>query len=337
MTQPSVFRHRHPDLVNATCSLIREFRRFAVRNGYREVNRVGISRHMDQSIRFTNSTISPLKPRLESPVTEELFLVQPAVRLRNLDHWNARGKMSPVGCSLIAMGTLYPPGMLKQSVADAVRFLVEALGFEREQLSVSVPKVYVSEFRGAVPDVNLAVETDERISRYEYGMQGVSGIAVQISIKTRRETADAISVVSIERDGVPIAVETAFSANMLLSLRSELIHPVLATVGALAADYYVSALISLDCLGTAAMLMAEGLQPKARGREGRLRQLLRTCAAASGPVPVDWSVIASVLAEAEFTIRSCLSPVDSTVFSEVSSGELSHRMAVALSSYTAPS
>ncbi len=96
------------DPVRDTSLVIEEFRRACLARGYVEHARTSLVSRHDPSIRFTNSTISVLKPLVEPRVTERRFLIQPALRLRNLSHVRRTGQMSPFGCYFMAFGAVVP-------------------------------------------------------------------------------------------------------------------------------------------------------------------------------------------------------------------------------------
>lgn len=99
-----------------------------------------------------------------------------------------------------------------------------------------------------------------------------------------------------------------------MALRDDLDHPVLATAGALAADHGVDALIALDCLGTAVTLMTEGLRPVARGRGGRLREMLRI--ALTTAEAADWAGAVDTVVHAEAALRRRLSAPEPGLFDQ---------------------
>ena len=252
------------------------------------------------------------------------------MRLRNLDYWNVRGKMSPFGCSFVAMGTLMPASSIGQALDDLIVFLSRHVGLYEQRLQLGVYREHL-DLLSLVSASGMRVVAGEAQEDYlyRYGMPDMSGRSIKITAsEPNGGVTEVAAVVEVARLGAPIAVETAFSVNILLTSRESLIHPVLASVGALGADEGVDTLIALDCLGTAVSLLAEGLLPTARGRGGRLRQLLRTAVKAS-PV-LDWPSVITRLADAETSVRSNLSPPDRSLFEDLSASDTAARFGAAL-------
>ena len=321
---------RHPDPIGAGVAVIDAFRRCAVGDGYGEAQRSGLSRHHDTSIRFTNSTISAMKPLLDRPLEEGRFLVQPAVRLRNLDYWRRTSSMSGYGCSFVALGTLAPPGEVQRCHEEAIHFLVEGVGVGSERIVLRASSEH-PEMVTAARTAGGTVEVDgydQARYRHVYGVAGLTGRNTNIAIRTSRGVIDVANVIVMERDGRAIAVEVAYGVNMLVALRDDLDHPVLATPGALAADHGVDTLIAIDCLGTAVTLMTEGLRPVARGRGGRLRGMLSTALDTVGAA--DWAGAAETVAHAEAALRRRLSEPEPGLFAEETPATVAARVGSAL-------
>lgn len=238
-----------------------------------------VSRH-DPSIRFTNSTISSLKPLIALDPVPPTFLCQPALRLRNLDHYLDVGDCSPFGCSFHAFGALWPASGLEAACALAHEVLGALLPAERLVL------------RGAPVDADLLAagrSTGWRVAtaagpldpfRHVFGLDGTTGRNVNLALTgvgASGRTVDVGNVIVLEQDGRVRAVELAFGVNMLLLVGRDLDHPVLATP---AADVlgpghdHAPDLMALDALMASAVLCLDGLRPVSRGRNGRYRQLL---------------------------------------------------------------
>jgi hypothetical protein len=301
-------------------ALIETFRDNCTASGYTEQRRVGLVRHHDPSIRFTNSTISVLKAHLDAPVKERVFLVQPAIRLRNLAYWQEHGHMSGFGCYFIALGTLSPPELIADVHAESADLLVNGLGIRPSRVLLRCSSADVDLCQAAAR-YGLQVEIDGYAPvryRHVFGIDGVTGRNTNLAIITRQGPMDVANVIIIERRGQPIAVESAYGVNMVLAQRDQLAHPVLASVGAAALSYGVTSFISLDALGAAVGLLGEGLRPVARGRGGKLRtflKLLATDDALSGGAVRE---AVGAVAEADRSIREHVSPPASGLFEESS-------------------
>lgn len=276
---------------------------------------MGLASHFDESVRFTNSTISALKQQLISSQDGRHFLVQPAVRLRNLNHWRRTREMSPYGCSFVALGTLAPPDQVAQAHGEVVDFLA-AVGVERERILLRVSSADIDLLDGAAR-AHSQVEIDgyeQARYRHVFGMPGVSGRNTNIAVDTGAGSVDVANVIIIERAGLPIAVETAYGVSMIVTLRDRFDHPVLASPGSLSLDAGVDSLMAADCIGTAIALLLEGLAPVARGRGGRLRTMLSLFFRLAPRADV--TLAASSVARAETAIRHYLSPPTAGLFTE---------------------
>lgn len=262
--------------------VIEAFRWVCLRHGCTEHSRVPLVSSHDTSIRFTNSTISVLKPLLTAAVPQRAFLVQPALRLRNLTHWQRTGRMSAFGCYFTAFGALLPPTGLADAHRLVREFLGAGLGIPRDRLLLQVSSRDPDLLRvGRLLKVPLRVDGyDQQRYRHRFGMPGVSGRNANISVAGRHGWADVANIILIEGGGRPLGVEVAFGVNMVLAQTARLDHPVLASIGALAGRYGYRDLIVQDAIGCAAVLAMEATRPVARGRGGNYRSFLRILAAA---------------------------------------------------------
>lgn len=306
-------------LASASAELIEEFRDHCRGDGYTEARRVGLARHHDPSIRFTNSTISVLKPYLDRPVERPVFLVQPAVRLQNLSHWLRYGRMSGFGCHFIALGTLSPPDHVTQVHRAAVNLLTAGWQVAPERVVLRTSSADDDLCRAAAATGRSCEVNGCPVARYRhvFGMDGVTGRNTNIAIVTDSGLEDVANVIVIEHAGRPVAIETAYGVNTVLARRSQLAHPVLASIGAVARSAGVAAPMTLDALGTSVALVTEGLRPIARGRGGRLRLLLKIVGNDATLSPGALPAAVRAVVDVDQHIREHLSPAEPGLFTEL--------------------
>ncbi|MCX5405964.1 hypothetical protein OHA37_18970 [Streptomyces sp. NBC_00335] len=291
-------------------AVLEEFRGACLASGYTERHRRPVVSRHDPSVRYTNSTISVLKPLLSGGVSERAFLVQPALRLRNLDHVRRTGEMSPFGCSFMSFGALGPSGDAPGLTALARDLLVDRLGIPAHdvRLRVLADDLDLRE-AGVAAGLDVAPTTDTPGAfRHVFGMPGVTGRNANVALRGPRGWSDVANVIVIEEDGRAIGVELAFGVNMVLTQAMGLAHPVLAGPAAAALAHGVSDLIALDALSSAAVLAMEGVRPVARGRGQNYRSLLKLLGErTNGPAEV-WRPAALAVAAAEERLRRHASP-----------------------------
>lgn len=297
--------------------LIDGFRHHFRSRGHRERGRMPLVSRHDSSIRFTNSTISVLKPDLAGDGPgEDLLLAQPALRLRNLTHWQHHGTVSNFGCYFIALGTLSPAGSAPRVLSSVADWLRDGVGVPPDRVVVRVAGADRDLHDAAVP-TGLEIELDgqpHQRYRHGFGLDGVRGRNANLAVRTRAGLQDVGNVIMIEReDGSPLAVESAFGVNTMLARVHDLPHVLLAASSAVPGA--PDDLMAIDAAGSAIALLSEGLRPHARGRAGNLRALLAVLTERIAHLgwrteTRDW--LAAAVA-AEYRVRAHISPaVDRT-------------------------
>lgn len=292
--------------------LIDGFRYHFRSRGHRERGRKPLVSRHDSSIRFTNSTISVFKPDLaDDGPSEDLLLIQPALRLRNLLHWQRHGTVSGFGCYFIALGTLSPAGSAPRILSSVADWLREGAGVSPDRVVVRVSSGD-HDLHTAAVSTGLEIELDgqpHQRYRHGFGLDGVRGRNVNLAVRTRAGLEDVCNVITIEReDGVQLAVESAFGVNTVLARVHDLPHVLVASAAAVPGA--PDDLMAIDAAGSAIALLSEGLRPHARGRAGNLRSLLavlteRIAHLGRGTGARDWLTAAVA---AEYRIREHLSP-----------------------------
>lgn len=267
-----------------------------------------VSRH-DPSIRFTNSTISVLKPYLASDyVRKRVFLIQPAIRLRNLDHYLKSGQMSSFGCYFVAFGSLLPMTDCPLAMELVRDFLLD-IGLEATRLTLRVSSRDGDLYElAAASGLDIEVDGYEQARyRHRFGIDGLSGRNLNYAVSVRDKWQDVGNLIIIERHGTPIGVEIAFGINNLIACRDSLSHPVYATPGVEILSWGHHQDIAIDAAGSVIALALDGLRPVARGRGGRMRQFLRILVNTANAD--DWCSPLQGVLERELEIRKFVSPM----------------------------
>ncbi len=255
------------------------FRSFFTAQGYREEQRSALVSAYDSSIRFTNSAISTFKPTLFDGVSRgDRFLLQPALRLQTLKLWLEQGAVSRYGGYFIALGTLSTLRSLEDAHRDAVGFFCRTLGLTGERLLFRASSAD-DDFVSAVQSAGGALRADgTRLDafRHHYGLPGVLGRNSNIGISDGTGFADVGNVISIERDdGTRLGIEICCSVNSVLAQLHGISRPILASPSSAAYVAGQPSLMLADSLGSSVALVREGLRPRARGRAGNLKSMLR--------------------------------------------------------------
>jgi hypothetical protein len=286
------------------------FREACVETGHNEqARKTLVSRH-DPTVRFTNSTICVLKPMvMEGIVRTKYFLLQPALRLRNLDYFIRTGEMSAFGCYFVALGTLVAPSEGECAIATATKFLLSGVDVKPDRLVLRCSSVD-NDLLLLARSTGLKVEIDgyeERRYRHVFGNEGLTGRNINFAVDVSGHLVDVGNQIVIEQDGQPHGIEIAFGISNLIACRDELHHMVDATPGVLARSFGYDTEIARDAIMSSVVLALDGLKPGARGRGGRFREFLRIVASAS-PGPLACSEAIDVILEAESGIRATISP-----------------------------
>jgi hypothetical protein len=299
------------DLVAATTKVMEGFRRQCQAGNYLEGTRTSLVSRHDPSIRFTNSTISVLKPRIQPSVTDRHFLIQPAMRLRNLAHVRRTGRMSPFGCYFMAFGALVPSTDARDLVDICTGLLVKELGLTADSFQFNAYR-HDHDLIGLTRNasVEVALMDEPRPFRHRFGIPGVSGRNINLCIRGPRGWADVGNIITIEGDGMTLGVELAFGTNMVLLQSLGLEHCALASAGALARQHGVEDLIAVDALHSSIVLAMDGLEPVARGRGGNYRQFLRLLAERGPTDRAQTRRAVADVARAESRVRRSASPAE---------------------------
>lgn len=296
-------------VVDASLEVASAFRTACEAFAHREERRRPLVSKHDPTIRFTNSTISVLKPYLDAPVVDKKFLLQPAMRLRNLDHYRRTGEVSPFGCYFVALGTLVPASAGQSSLELAEHFLTRGVGVPPERLRLRVSSED-EDLMALATGASVEVEIDgyeKRRYRHSFGNPGLAGRNINLAVLVGTELRDVGNLIAIEQDQVVRGVELAFGINNLITCRDQLDHPLLASTGVAAHHRGFRSLMAADALSSSIALALDGLLPSSRGRGGRFRELVGIVKALA---PNDQALGAAIVdgLDAECEIRQRISP-----------------------------
>ncbi|MBB2988531.1 hypothetical protein [Terracoccus luteus] len=256
-------------------------------------------------------------------------MLQPAMRLQNLDHYRRTGALSPFGCYLVALGTLVPAsdGPLSLELAEA---FLSRVGISRERLRLRVSSKD-DDLLGIAKGGHAKIETDGYEMyryRHSYGNPGLCGRNINFAVRVHDSFRDVGNLIIIEQDGAIRGIELAFSINNLVACRDELDHPIVATPGVAAYLHGFTSLMASDALGSSVALALDGLLPSSRGRAGRFREFVRILKALAPSARALGTVIEACLT-AECEIREHISPlhngardIDPAAAAEILDGEL---------------
>lgn len=344
MTRPSTFSTAHrgaaqkspvkhmlelmnQEVVERSIAICQRFRSICLQSGYEEEDRVPVVSKHDPSIRFTNSTISVMKQRLVPHVAARAFLIQPALRFRNMTQFKSTGTVSPYGCSFMAFGLVAPSQSLDEVTELARAFLTRSLLFHPASIKYLVSGVdsdLLGAGRRAGFDV-VSVTEDERPFRHKFGMPGLSGRNANLTVNGAVGERAVANIIILEAGGEPVGVELAFGINIVLMQMLALQHSIWASMGSRALDFGVTDLMAVDALHSSVVLAMEGLAPKSRGSGGNYRDFLKV-AAQRADVPLSGLIrAATAVAEAESLLRTHASPPAEDV-AEAPPGETANRV-----------
>lgn len=285
------------------------FRSICVAHGFREEERVPVVSRHDPSVRYTNSTISALKPYLDDTVSERVFLIQPALRLRNFAHMKRTASMSPFGCAFMAFGLVAPVSDLEEVTSMAYE-LFDEMHIDRENVEFRTfhsdsDLITTAAVAGVEPQVS---HDDPSPFVHAFGMEGVAGRNANLHVSSGGASRAVANVIVIERDGVPIGLELACGITMYVTQLHDISHPVWAGPAAGVRPWGVD-LMSADALHSSVVLALEDLPARSRGRGGNYRDFLRILGGNWGPRDDQLAQAVSEIVTAELALRAAASPL----------------------------
>lgn len=300
----------HPEqLLRTSIAIADSFRTICIAHGFSEEDRVPVVSQHDPSVRYTNSTISTLKPYLVDTVTERVFLIQPALRLRNFAHMKTTATMSPFGCAFTAFGLIAPLSALDEVTAMAYE-LFDEVGISREDIEFRTfhtdhDLIATAKATGIEP---IVVHDDRSPFIHAFGIDGVAGRNANLHVSSRETSKAVANIIVIERDGVPIGLELACGITMYVAQLHEISHPVWAGPASRVRPRGID-LMSADSLHSSVVLAIEDLTARSRGRGGNYRDFLRILGENWGPASDELAQAALEVATAEIALRAVASPL----------------------------
>lgn len=192
-------------VVQEHSALIDAFRRQCQADGYSEAQRAPLRAKDNPTLRFINSSISVLIQHCAYEETPPLFLLQPALRLRNQAHVDRTGQMSSFGCYFVAFGMLAPPAKLSLCFREFEAFFLDRLRLPAERLVLRATRED-KDFLRLLADSRVKIELDGcemRLFRHTFGSQDISGRNINIAISSRGALWDVANLIVIERKGLP--------------------------------------------------------------------------------------------------------------------------------------
>jgi hypothetical protein len=278
-----------PDLGSAWMSLaptVAAFRRHYRRWGYREQPPVPLVSDVDPTVRFVGSTISVLKPYvLQASIPwPGIFLVQPALRTRNLARLLDQQARLSSPSFFLHLGTVSPPDCLELTALHAWTFLRATTVDRRTRavMRVSSQDRDLLAITRRLPDPEVEIDGEDPARyRHGFGLEGIVGRNLNWGVRRPDGAIDDVgNLVVIEDRRGPRAVEVAVGLNHLAARLFELDHPILASPVAAAVPITSDCGVKLaDALAASTALVDAGLRPTGRGRGRVLRGYLHALAA----------------------------------------------------------
>lgn len=284
--------HDSPDLSSAWMSLaptVAEFRRHYRRRGYREQPPVPLVSDVDPTVRFIGSTISVLKPYvLQGSIPRPgIFLVQPALRTRNLARLLEEKASLTSPSFFLHLGTVSPPDCVELTALHAWTFLRQRTIGRRTRavMRVSSQDQDLLAIARRLPEPEVEIDgQDPAHYRHGFGLEGIAGRNLNWGVRRPNGAIDDVgNLVIIEEQRGPLAVEVAVGLNHLVARLFELDHPILASPVAAAVPITSDCGVKFaDALAASTALVDAGLRPTGRGRGRILRGYLQALAALRG-------------------------------------------------------
>ena len=279
--QKTFERIRHFSACSVTADYISKFIDFYESINYNREQEKPVSSGYDKSVYLIGSSISSLKPfLLENNIPSNgVFIVQPAIRTQQLKNlYRDDEYFSEWASFFIALGTLTNYDKLDRIVFDIYKYLL-AIGMNDSDILIRVSSDdddLVNSCSKVIPRVKTEVNTrPNHYYKHQYGMDiyGIGGRNMDIALKDYRtkEYADTGTVVVIEKNGEPIAVEATFGLSAIIARLFGCRHTVQATP---VSDFWECADYDscrfADCISVVTHLEFEGIYPNSTKMPGRL-------------------------------------------------------------------
>lgn len=282
-------RQQHPELIPDVSNgdkirfLESRFKEFYSKKGYEEVPPVSIYSGVDKSVNFIGSTISALKPLLDTGIPETgVFMNQPCLRTQNMRVFYDDEASIQYNSYFHTSAMLIPGHKLEEATHDAIEYLgsfpddtedrlVVRLSSQHQDLAAAVVN---SGFTG---DIKFD-ERDDDYYKWVFGKAGWTGRGITLAIKTqdRSQYRDIGNVVVMEKDGQPLAVEWGYGSETLLSRINDHEQPLESSVVSDVIQFKpgLSAKLS-DALAATLEMYRSGVTPADKGGRFILKEYIR--------------------------------------------------------------
>jgi hypothetical protein len=240
-----------------------------------------IARH-DESLRFTNSTTSVMKPYilgLEKMPADRTYLVQPAMGSQGILAWRARSHLGPYASYFHSMGILYPVEMGQEAAVDMVSLASDIWGFDRNNTTF-----VVSERDKDIGGTLQKSGIDHRVDRsgvtapYDhcYGNEEIYGRNTNLHVSIDDTSFGIGELTLISRDDKPEVWEVSFDSTNVIASLNRLAHPIDAFTHQYTLQNRSHRRVAADSAIISSVLSLEGINPSARGKSGILRKFFQT-------------------------------------------------------------
>jgi hypothetical protein len=270
---------------------INSFRHFyEVGRNSAEVAPVSIVAHHDDSLRFTNSTTSVMKPYLFQPETlpaDRTYLVQPAMGSQGILAWRNREHIGAYASYFHSMGTLYPYELGQEAINEMTEIVTQVWGFKSDEIVFAISQRDTDiKMLLDIVGVDYSIDQDDDTSSFEhqYGHRDIVGRTANICILVNGKPTYLGDLTLIEHDDKPVAWEISFDSTNVIARQKGLQHPIDAYTHQCALKHTGSGRIAADALLVSSVLALEGLQPSSRGKNGILRKFFQTYVELVAPI-----------------------------------------------------
>jgi alanyl-tRNA synthetase len=262
------------------------FREFYGEKGYIEIKRRSLVSRHDLSIRFTNSTTSVMKPYFTDgrKLDEKIMLIQPALGFQGINYWEREKGIGCFSSYFFSFGVMCEFTNLEELVSNSIEFFADVLRIDMCNFFVqlTVKDIQLCDIFKQ-KDVNVCKDLfQDKYYLHQFGIDGVIGKTACYTIFNNDEYRYIGSIIIIEQQGVPIAIEHSFDSTLFLAALKRNGHPVLEMSGAkecyeemFKTMPYEERLVLIDFLNVYVVLKMEGLNPSSRGRGGNLRKIIK--------------------------------------------------------------
>lgn len=237
--------------------------------GFLQVDPEPLIPRTDDSVIFTNATITSLKPLISNravPVPG-VFLIQPCLRVQNIAKADQGGDLAYMSYFKMP-GVLGHPDSLDALCAAASKFFFQRLGIDPNDFIIRANDEcgYLARvWQAHCPCAGI--EWDSRPSRYyrwTYGMPGVDGIGFTFAIKHGQAPyEDCGNLVAMRLNGEVVGYEFGVGLETMIARMHGLSSPFEAALISALLPFHNSfeSKMLQDCIVVASVLLRMGIRP----------------------------------------------------------------------------